>query len=354
MQKDDWYTGGFWKTLFTILKKRWLFSIFNIFLSASTIFLHVIELFDYFGEPTFPNFPVIMPILLLVLYALNILVLIVLVKKYVYLKTSLYSTVDYLKISTRHRIIHIFKLEKDFHRKRKYLDIEIAEYQATHQLEQLNGVLFTSLKNRYKDFEKTICTNSKSFFGDVFSDLEELYYSNFSKEFELTLKLLIEPTSKSSCVKNLKYFNAFYENKREPHRKNDIFEIEGIMYDFIISNYDKIYFLENDNSRILVPLYYEDLSNSFVEQDDDTFVKKCIGFLECHIEKSLKIDISDIENIIIPSMLAKSETISYYIKDCLQTVDGYLASCVGALDSEQQDLFLIESPDPSNMFHRNY
>ncbi len=373
MYKNSWTTKKVAKGLGNIIKKHPFNSILVILSTAAGIILNMVSLLSFFYVDSIEDVISWLPWALPILYLMLVIILIYFIYKFFKLRQYFYFTFDFLQSSSRHRVIHLVKTEKDFFRKMGFMLKEedklfefINEmYKSDLSITELKrkSIIYIqeSILSKDKEFQKNMSTNSKIFLKDIFTDIESLIFEIFSCKLEFTLQLMTKTVSKYSRIKDLQYYDAFYEDKRESQKIKRKFPIDALMSSFVFKIADKNYNIRENNTQILVPIYmeiYDDLLDITTGDEDR---KICIGFLKCNIDPDNRISDDDLLRVIIPLLIAKSETIGYYIKDCVSAINSFHTNAQSLIndifqtfDLNDEDGILESEFDSFDVLFRNY
>ena len=121
MYKNSWTTKKVAKGLGNIIKKHPFNSILVILSTAAGIILNMVSLLSFFYVDSIEDVISWLPWALPILYLMLVIILIYFIYKFFKLRQYFYFTFDFLQSSSRHRVIHLVKTEKDFFRKMGFM-----------------------------------------------------------------------------------------------------------------------------------------------------------------------------------------------------------------------------------------
>lgn len=376
--KDNRSIKEYWNDYRNSVKNRPIWVIIGTLFTLGTILVSIFDIMELGSR--FPwileNLSKVKSFLPLFLLCSSLLLLFM-VTRYYREKAALRKAFDYIRISSRHLVVHLNKIEKDNLRELNLLTLDIQnsknhlihgmgplafdEYSSTYHLaEETRDMIL----RRNEAFKKRTITHSKSFLKDIFIDTTQLFHHSVSVNVKLTLKLLYNELIEETMLPDLKYWHAFVEDENERDRTGNLRNVTDDMLSLL--NVDrpryKLLYSGNDTKnkavkKILVPLRAENIDHLY-KQSKRLSSQKNFGFIECELVDYKHVNQDTVNNLIIPILLANSETISYYIEDCLQFISsfrdaGYMAFYDEFSDYPQDEKLESKTIDLST-FHKFY
>lgn len=339
--KDNRSFQELWADLMNSMKNNrkkvlwWIFIVVLTLLSALSDFLGWID--NISKAVKIPWLPQATPYFYFFIWLSFLLIFGYMVICYYKEKAALRNALDYIRSSNRHLVIHLDKLEKDMARKsiaflkdqKIVISNSIKCIESASELNSLAKEINEMIIRRSETFQKDTVTHSKIFLKDIFLDIKQLFHSSMSIQFKLTLKLMYNEIAEETKLKELKYWNAFVDDEHERDRTGDLFPITDEMFSLLNSNCSKFkpIYHEGKIKTILIPLRAEYIDHLLYRRNKRIAPYKNFGFLECELLDFDDLNQDNVKNLVIPALLAISETIVYYIEDCLQDANTFKDTC---------------------------